>query len=246
MTTTKLSLNRTFILAIKSIWLVCMVCFAGQLAAQQMDRDTKNYLEYANKPYYFGITLGYNASNYSINRSSRLSVSDSILSITSPEGGGFNLGIIGNLKMGQYFDLRLMPTLSFADRKLVYETVTGRNVSKKIESVFVEIPFQVRYKSALYKDFRLFVLGGVKYTFDLASNSRTRQAPQLVKVAPSDFQVETGFGVQIFFPYFIFSPEIKFSHGINNALMFDKNLIYSNTMDQVFNRGITISFHFEG
>ena len=61
---------------------------------------------------------------------------------------------------------------------------------------------------------RVFVIGDIKYSFDVVSGVRERQADQLVQVAATDFQIEYGAGVQFFFPFFIFSPEFKMSHGL--------------------------------
>ncbi len=222
----------------------------GLMLAMNADaqiKGTYNYLDFANKPYYFGITLSYNSSDYRVSPSERFVRNDSVKTILSPRGPGFNLGIVGNLKVGKYFDFRLLPTLSFADRKLEYDFEGSDVVQREqIEAVFIEVPFLVRYKSEPYKDLRAFVIAGVKYSFDVASNSRTRQKDSLLKVAPSDFAVEVGAGVQIFFPYFIFSPEFKVSQGLSNILIFDDNLIYSSVLDKLFSRTFTLSFHFEG
>jgi hypothetical protein len=161
-------------------------------------------------------------------------------------GQGFNLGIVTNLKIGQYFDFRFLPTLSFADRTLQYTTASNSVIDKRIEAVFFEMPFHVRYKSEPYKDLRVFVVGGVKYSFDVASQSRARQDSNLIKISPTDFAVEIGAGVQFFFPYFIFSPELKFSQGMSNGLIHNPNLEYSTVLDKVLSRTFTLSFHFEG
>jgi len=231
-------------------WKKIVLPVFGLMLAMNADaqiRGTYNYLDFANKPYYFGITLSYNASDYRVSQSDRFVRNDSVRTVLSPSGPGFNLGIVGNLKVGKYFDFRFLPTLSFADRELQYDFV-GSDLKKteKIEAVFIETPFLVRYKSEPYKDLRAFVIAGVKYSFDVASNSRTRQKDSLLKVAPSDFSVEFGAGVQIFFPYFIFSPEFKVSHGLSNILIYDDDLIYSSVLDKLFSRTFTVSFHFEG
>lgn len=226
-----------------SILLVFATLFSLQA---QRDNKTVNYLNFKNKSYYFGITLGYNTSGYKIVRPRNFLDHDSIASITSPRGPGFNLGIVTNLKLGEDFDLRFLPTLSFADRRLQYTTMSNNKETKAIESVFLEFPFQVRYKSKVYHDFRLFVLTGVKFTYDLASNSRARQASENIKIAPTDYQLEYGLGIQVFFPYFIFSPEIKFSHGLTNGLIYNRDLMYSNSIDKLLPRTLTISLHFEG
>ncbi len=227
------------------IFLCCLLPF---LAQAQHNQGNYNYLDFQAKPYYFGITLGYNQSNYKIYHSKTFIRNDSFSRAESVTGPGFNLGIVSNLKIGEFFDLRFLPTLSFVERNLQYSQVGEKTVlrNRRIESVFVEVPFHVRYKSAPYHDFRLFVIGGVKYSFDVASDSRTRQAAGLVKIAPTDFQVEYGAGIQFFFPYFIFSPELKISQGINNILLFNNALQQSTVLEKVMSRTFTVSLHFEG
>ena len=90
------------------------------------------------------------------------------------------------------------------------------------------------------------MLGGVKYSYDVASDSKTADAEESVKFSPSDFQLEVGAGLQFYFPYFIFSPEVKFSHGLGNVLIFDESIRQSSVLDKVLSRAFTVSLHFEG
>jgi hypothetical protein len=233
---------------VRSICFLALFCTVTTGANAQFSQGNFNYLDFQNKQYYFGITLGYNRGNYRIYHSKEFIRNDSFARAESVGGPGFNLGIVSNLKLGEYFDLRFLPTLSFAERNIRYSQPSegARQINRRIESVLVEMPFQVRYKSAPYHDFRLFVIGGVKYSFDVASDSRTRQAAGLVKIAPTDFQFEYGAGIQFFFPYFIFSPELKVSQGINNVLIYNGALKQSTILDRVHSRTFTLSFHFEG
>ncbi len=223
---------------------------SGEIAAQNA-RGNYNFLDFQQKPYYFGITLGFNRANYKVFYSKTFINNPTFETAESVSGPGFNLGIVTNLKIGQYFDFRFLPTLSFAEKRL--EFTPGNNpddpsipISDPNESVIVELPFHVRYKSAPYKDMRLFVIAGVKYGFDVASDSKARQADTKVKIAPTDFAGEIGVGIQFFFPYFIFSPELKMSQGLGNTLIFDENLIQSTIIEKVLSRTFTLSLHFEG
>ena len=236
---------------IKPMWVVCTLLFALMLNSPELSAQANrnyNFLDFQQKPYYFGITLAYNSSNFKVLQSQDFILNDSIRSVESVTGPGFNLGIITNLKIGRYFDIRFLPTLSFAERNINYASASdGRPpYRRKIESVFVEMPFHLRYKSEPFNDIRLFVIGGVKYGFDVASDSRSRQAEELVKVSPSDFALELGAGAQFFFPYFIFSPEIKISQGLGNVLIFDDQLIESSVIEKILSRTFTLSLHFEG
>jgi len=231
------------------IVIVALLLSSLGLQAQVTGGGNYNFFDFQQKPYYFGITLALNNSSFTPFRSEEFIYSDSIQAVQALRGPGFNLGIVTNLKIGDYFDFRFLPTLSFGERKLVYDRVRrdpDDNTQRSVETVFVEMPFHFRYKSAPYKDKRLFVLAGVKYSFDVASDSRARQAESLVKISPHDFQLEYGAGIQFFFPYFIFSPELKFSHGIGNTLIFNPSLEESTVLERVLSRTFTLSFHFEG
>ena len=217
---------------------------SGELTAQNA-RGNYNFLDFQQKPYYFGITLGFNRANYRVFHSSDFINNSQVSTADAVSGPGFNLGIVTNLKIGQYFDFRFLPTLSFAERQLVF-TSDNSIINRRIESVLVEMPFHVRYKSAPYKDMRLFVIAGVKYGFDVASDSNARQADEQIKIAPTDFSGEIGVGIQFFFPYFIFSPELKMSQGLGNTIIFDASLPQSTVIEKILSRTFTLSLHFEG
>jgi hypothetical protein len=222
---------------------IIFVCFTN-IASSQGRKGNYNYLDFQKKPYYFGISLGINNSNFQLNYSRDFIGNDSIRVAEAIKGPGFNLHLVGNLKIGEYFDFRFSPGFSFAERKIGYQGTTediGQS-TEKIESIFVEIPFHVRYKSVPFKDKRVFVTGGVKYSFDVANNSTARQAKTLIKIAPHDFQVEIGAGIQFFFPYFIFAPEIKFSQGLGNTLIYNNDLNESRVLEKILSRAFTSSF----
>jgi hypothetical protein len=117
---------------------------------------------------------------------------------------------------------------------------------RKIESVFFETPFGVRFKSMPYKDKRAFFSAGLKYGYDVASNSNSRKGENIIKISPHEFQWEAGIGMQIYYPYFIFSPEIKMSRGINNSLIYNRSLSESKVLDNIVSQLFTITFNFEG
>lgn len=217
--------------------------------SQYIGKDNYNYLDFQKKPYYFGLSMGLHNSGYRINQSNYFINNDSIRIVQPKSQIGLNLQMIANLKIGEYFDFRFLPGFSFSNRSLEYTGVNSEDNQtddRTIESVFVDIPFMVRFKSAPYKDKRGFVVAGIKYTYDVSSNSKSRLANSLVKISPHDFQYEIGLGMQFFFPYFIFSPEIKYSRGLGNILLYNNNLNQSRVLEQVVSEIFTISFHFEG
>jgi hypothetical protein len=158
--------------------------------------------------------------------------------------------VIGNLKFGEYFDFRMVPGFAFTERTLDYLQIASNGTSQpsaeRIESTFFELPLLIRYKSRPYKDLRFFMLSGIKYTYDISNTSRTRQAENLILTASHDYAFEVGVGVQIFFPYFIFSPQIKVSRGMGNILLHNGALERSNIIDRINSSMISFSLNFEG
>ncbi len=226
----------------KAIISLLVASLSSQSGFSQAGGKNTNYLAYRGKDYYFGISLGAHSSKHQVFQSKRFIGNPQILLAEGASAGGFNVHGIVNYKLGEYFDFRTLPGFTFSTRHLDFNT----NNRVTIESIFVNVPFHVRYKSAPYKDKRAYVLAGINYAFDVQSNSKTREANQFIKISPHDFQLEAGFGMQFFFPYFILSPEIKFSQGINNTLLFNDQLIESTVIEKLLSRVLTLSFHFEG
>ncbi len=121
-----------------------------------------------------------------------------------------------------------------------------QTVTKKVESVIMTFPFQVKFQSDRIGNFRVYMMAGVKADIDLASNARAKRAEELVKIEKYDFGPEFGIGFNFFFPSFIFSPEIKISNGIKNIHSRDQNLKFSNVFDKIQSRMIVFSIHLEG
>jgi len=219
------------------------------LCTAQYSKGNYNYRAFNDKAYYFGLTFGYNNSNFQVAHSERFILNDSFNVTTGLSGPGLNVSMVTNMKLGEYFDFRFLPGFSFVGRKFYYLSAADDiEEIKDVQSVLIQAPFQVRFKSDPFHDMRVYVLGGVKYTYDVASNARIReeQAKRILRISPHDFSVEVGAGFQFFFPFFILSPELKYSHGIGYILIYNPKLSQSSVLEKVYSKTFTISLHFEG
>jgi len=222
-----------------------LLLLTAPLMAQIGGKDNYNFRDFNRKSYYFGINIGFNSSGYKLQQSGFFINNDSIKVTEGKSEVGVNMHMVTNLKLGEYFDFRFLPGFSFAQRGLEFTSVSDSKViERKIESVFFELPFHIRFKSEPYKDKRMFVVAGLKYSYDVQTNSKSRKS--LIRIAPHDFQYEVGVGMQMFYPYFIFSPEIKFSRGLGNILIYDKSQNEARVLENVVSQIFTISFNFEG
>ncbi|MEM9546722.1 MAG: porin family protein, partial [Bacteroidota bacterium] len=205
-----------------SLFVFLMAC--GMTIGQRNSVDNYNYKGFQKKPYYFGLNIGINNSGYILNQSRFFIGNDEIRIVEPTSGVGLELHMIANLKLGDHFDFRFLPGFSFASRELKF-TQVGSDLTEinTAEPVYFELPFQIRYKSKPYKDKRVFFIGGLKYGYDVAGNSESKRS--ILRFSSHDFQWEVGLGMQFFYPFFIFSPEIKFSRGITNNLIYDNQLV---------------------
>src|SRR4030095_15172234 len=72
---------------------------AGNLKAQF--RESVNLPDHDNKPYYFGIVLGYNTSHYNISLNPQYLEQDTVMTVNSQNSGRIHLGIMANLQLNE-------------------------------------------------------------------------------------------------------------------------------------------------
>ena len=231
----------------KIFLLIIFLCFS-LFSYGQRHKKPQNLPRYDFKKIHFGFTLGINSLNFNLAKNDDFLNNDSLLTLLASDQKGFNLGIVSNLRLGKYTDLRFIPTLVFGERILNYQFNNQSNLSltdKRIESTLIDFPVSLKYKSARYNNFRTYVICGVKYSLDIASQSEIDdEGQELVKLNNHDLMIEGGFGIDFYLQYFKFSPQIKISHGIINILSKDKTL-YTQTIDNLKTNSWMISFTFE-
>jgi len=211
-------------------------------------RDAINQEGHDDKPYHFGINLGYNKSHFSFTHHPRFLQYDSIMDVESINSTGINLAWLVNVRMGNHFDLRLHPLdLTFSEKAFLYqENYTDDSlIEKKVQSITLSFPVQIKFSSDRIGNFKVYTIAGGKFDYDLASNAGARKAENLVKLKRSDLSVELGLGFNIYFPYFVLSPEVKLSSGLVNLHARDPDLRYSNVIDKTNSKMITFSLTVE-
>jgi hypothetical protein len=223
--------------------LSALLLLTTQAAAQ---RSRINMPEHDDKPYYFGLTFGLNYSQYRIKYTQSFTDQDTFLQIQPKYSPGFNLGLMGNLRLNKYFDLRFIPSLSFAEKRVVTTFRNDSTADRSIEAICVNLPLQIKFKSDRIKNFRFYGMAGGKFDYDLSANARSRRADEWIKVSPADYGYELGFGFEFYYPNFIFSPEIKLSQGLNNQIHHDGSVPLTNAIQTLQTRMIVISIHLEG
>ncbi|MDD2437936.1 MAG: porin family protein [Massilibacteroides sp.] len=161
---------------------------------------------------------------------------------------GFSVGVIGDMFMNPYMNLRFTPTLHFGDKNFIFiEQQTGETFSTSVRSSYLSFPLDIKYSALRLNNYRPYVVGGVYGAFDLG---RKKGNPLLLKNV--DFGVEIGFGCDMYLPFFKLCPELKFCFGLVDLLekdrkdLSDETMIkYTNSISKATSRMIILTFNFE-
>lgn len=206
-----------------------------------------NLEQYDNKRLHFGFTVHTNVGRLRIDRRTERFPFDTLKNVSQTSFPGIGLGALTNLHLGNNWDIRLMfPVISFVQRNVVYEF---ENVTREaeIESSYCDLSLLVKFKSNRRKNVRVYVIGGFRASYDWANTvnqDRSIRKP-VVSLVPFTTGYEAGFGLDVYFPYFKFSPEIKFCNTFGNALFHD-GYIYTESLRGIAPQLFQFSLHFEG
>ncbi len=230
----------------------CMLLMApAEALAQRGPIRFLNRMEHDQRPYNFGFSLGVNTMDFSIRQQEDLRHEYDFNYVLPERRFGFHIGIVSNLKLSDQFDLRFIPAISFGERHIEYYTAAtefpnGFDNRQKLETTILEFPLHVKYKSVRMTNTRVYVIGGGKFTHDLASIEMVTGEDILARVARNDFHYEMGVGYEYYFYYFKFSAELKASFGLMDLIRpGDEERKFYTSIDRLNSKSIMLSFIFE-
>ena len=264
---------------------ICLILCMMPNILKAQNKKPLNMQNYDNELYHYGFILGYNQMLFSVNyvndyqnvihSPSELPSSDvlfgtndlflnspfKVYDINTHLTHGFTVGIVGNLRLAQYFDLRFIPSLSFGERKITYNIVSlqedlvegitnevPKTISSTTHSTFVEFPLQIKYKSKRNYNSAAYVIAGANYKIDMASQKKLYDSsngkPKELSVKRHDIAAEIGAGFDFYTGYFKLGVELKMSYGLLNVAK-EENFMYANSFESLRNKTFQLSFTFE-
>lgn len=232
-----------------------LIIFLLALSVLGMAQQMENLRNFDKRKFHFGFALGYNSSDFYLDRNVVKDFQrDSLLVLDVERRPGFNLGIVSSLDLSPTFKIRFLPTLSFQERNLVYTYAVANDSSvqwnKKVESTFLDFPLVMKFRTERVKNFAAYCLAGGRFGLDMASNKDVQNATaplkdQIVKITKPDYGFEVGGGIDLFLEYFKFGIELKLSTGLKNVLI-QENTQFSSPIERLRTKMWSLSFTFEG
>lgn len=192
---------------------------------------------------YWGYFLGF--SNFDFKTDYKVPGQD----INVKGNTGFNVGLVGVLRLHEHVELRFEPGLYYASRTLTYPGFTNdRDAIREVKATYIDFPLLLKFSSLRTGNVRPYLLGGVGTTLNLSSNSKSKDdnSEQKFRVKPWTNNYTFGFGIDLYFEYFKFSPSIRGVFGFGDELIRDDdpNSPWTGNIESLKTRAVLINFTF--
>lgn len=203
---------------------------------------------------HYGIAVGYIQSKFMVEYTTDAAIRENIQGVTSYYLPGFHLSIIGDLRVNDYLNIRLLPGITFIDRDINYSLseqylATSHLLDERrtVESVYGDLPIDIKIRSVRWKNFRPYLITGGKVGFDFASlkNNKNKNNESIIRLAPVDVSYTAGVGFDFYFTYFKFAIELKMGFGLLDLKVPD-DTYYTQSIESIKSRTFTLSITVEG
>ncbi|MCZ8168125.1 porin family protein [Flavobacterium sp.] len=193
---------------------------------------------------HWGYFLGFNSFDFKIDY-----INPPARDIVVNGTTGFNVGLVGNLRLHEYFDLRFEPGLYYTQRNLTYSGFTRTiDALREVRSTYISFPLLLKFSSKRVGNVRPYLVGGVNTTLNLSSNSKSLDdnLQQRFRVKQWTNNYEIGFGIDLYLEYFKFSPSIRGIFGMGDELIRDNNpnSPWTGNISGFRTRGFVVNFTF--
>ncbi len=227
---------------------IIIVVIGFQTASAQLfsKEKIKNLENFDQKTMSWGYYLGFNSYDYKFDYNE---ITEDIITESS---AGFNVGLIGDLRLNDYFNLRLEPGIVFATRNLNFpdpSLTTVAQMEREVTSTYIHVPLLLKFSTKRSNNWKPFIVAGASWSNNLSSNqdspddNRTGQFRQTSSV----FNYELGIGIDLYLFYFKFSPSIRGVFAMGDELVrdADSNSPWTGNITSMQSRGLFINFTFQ-
>ena len=229
-------------------YLFILTCFVflctHSLSAQFNEKPIIN-LENEDKAFLnWGYFLGFNSLDF------KFAYENDLPDVLVDNSIGFNVGLIGEMRLNKFLDLRFEPGLFYTKRNLLFPGFTEENdAMREVNSTYINFPLLLKVSTLRIGNWKPFIIGGVSAGLNLGSqeDSLDDNSSGTFRMKSNTFNYELGFGIDFYTEYFKFTPSIRGIFAITDELVpdTDPNSPWTGNLDGIFTRGFFINFTFE-
>lgn len=169
--------------------------------------------------------------------------------------GGFNVGVLGELRLNEQFQFRVAPAMYFGTRHLCFRNFTAATPEREvfeetqaIKTAYITCALDLIFGSQRSGNRRPYLVAGLNPMINLSGKDN-----DFLKLKRTDLFLEAGLGCDMYLPFFKLRPELKFMYGLTDCLdkdhaanIRDKNMLsYTNSVKKARSKMIVLTFYFE-
>ena len=230
---------------------IALYLLSFQVEAQLFTKERVLNNENFDKPRLsYGYYLGLNSYDFNIDYKSNLK------DIQVIKSTGFNVGLIGNLRINDFFDIRLEPGLVMSNRTLSYSGTyfeglifNENELEREIRSTYIHIPFLLKISTKRINNIKPFIVGGISTALNLSSNQDNPEdnSQGNFRLLKNNLFYEMGIGIDIYLTWFKFTPSIRgvFSLIDEHIKDLDPDSPWTRNISKMQTRGVFINFTFQ-
>ncbi|MBO0342875.1 MAG: porin family protein [Bacteroidota bacterium] len=163
---------------------------------------------------------------------------------------GFNVGLIGELRINEFLDARFEPGLLYTSRTLGFPGFTSEaEAIREVRSTYIRFPLLIKASTRRIGNWKPFIVGGVYTSINLGSqeDSLDDNSSGQFRMKQNVYGYELGFGIDFYTEYFKFTPSIRGVFALTDELVpdADPNSPWTGNINAMRTRGIFINFTFE-
>jgi len=209
----------------------------------------RNQQDWDKQRVHYGYFLGFSSYDFKINYNANYYKLHGSQEILVKSETGFNVGLVGNLRLMEYLDLRFEPGLFYNKRTLFYPHIANKNqANRDVASTYINFPLLLKFSALRTGNIRPYVVAGLSQSLNLSSNATSREdnyeGTFRMKKWTSNY--ELGIGIDFYFQHFKFTPSIRGVFGLQDELIRDNSASspWTGNIESMKTRAILVNFTF--
>jgi len=234
----------------KILFITCFL-FSVQAFSQSMfgKNPYRNQQDWDQQRVHYGYFLGFSSYNFKYDYSEKFLTDHESNEILVQPSVGFNVGLVGNLRLMEYLDLRFEPGLYYTKRTLTFPHIENPNTrTREVASTYIHFPLLLKFSALRTGNIRPYILGGLSQSLNLSSNETSKEdnSEGRFRMKKWTSNYEIGLGIDLYFEHFKFSPSIRGVFGLQDELIRDRNpnSPWTGNIESMKTRGVFINFTF--
>ena len=231
--------------------LVALLVVSHTSFAQLFSKEKIKNIENFDKQFLtWGYFLGLN--NYDFNFDYKEDKKDILVETSF----GFSVGLIGDMRINDYFNIRLEPGLFVTKRNIIFDESYFNGISfnnsdllREVNSTYIHVPLLIKASTKRLNNFKPFIVGGISTAINLSSNEKNPDDNDNgeFRTKTNMYFYEIGFGIDFYLYWFKFTPSIRGVFALNDELVRDEdpNSPWTGNVTTMKTRGIFINFTFQ-